>query len=345
MSSIKTILVTGGLGYIGSHTVVELFNKQYLKENKVKNEYDVVIVDDCSTCSEKVLSILENMVGKKIPFYKVSIVNKNVLEETFKRHKFYAVIHFAGKKAVGESVEKPLYYYENNFVGTLNLIELCLKYKINNFIFSSSCTVYGNRDDKPKEDEKLLFPINPYGRSKLFVEYMLKDIAKVEKDFKIALLRYCNPVAAHPSGKIGEDPFLKPINLFPVIQNLVRGTLKEMKIFGKDYPTKDGTCIRDYIHVYDLATAHILALKKMLETKQSKKINLGIGKGFTVLEIIKIAEFIVNDKIKYEITNRRDGDPECVICDNNLAKTYLNWNIKYSAVKEHIKHTWNWLNK
>ena len=150
----------------------------------MKNEYDVVIVDDCSTSSEKILAILENMVGKKIPFYKVSIVNKKDLEETFKRHKFYAVIHFAGKKAVGESVEKPLFYYENNFVGTLNLIELCLKYKVNNFIFSSSCTVYGNRDDKPKEDEKMLFPINLYGRSKLFIEYMLKDTAKIKKDLK-----------------------------------------------------------------------------------------------------------------------------------------------------------------
>ena len=174
----------------------------------MKNEYEVVILDDCSTCSEKILHILENMVGKKISFfYKVLIINKKDLEEQFKKHKLYAVIHFAGKKSVGESVEKPLFYYKNNFVGTLNLIELCLKYKVNNFIFSGSCTVYGKRDDKPKEDEKMLFPINPYGRSKLFIEYMLKDTAKIEKDFKIALLRYCNPVASHPLGKIGETHF------------------------------------------------------------------------------------------------------------------------------------------
>ena len=154
---------------------------------------------------------------KKIPFYKVSIVNKIDLEEPFKKNKFYAVIHFAGKKAVVESVEKPLFYYENNFVGTLNHVELCLKYKVNNLIFSSSCTVYGNRDDKPKEDKKMLFPVNPYGRSKLFIEYMLKVTVKFEKDFKVALLRYCNPIAGHSSGKIGEDPFLKPITLMTIL--------------------------------------------------------------------------------------------------------------------------------
>ena len=195
MSNAKTILITGGLGYIGSHTVVELFNKEYLQSNNINTNFEVIIIDDCSTCSDKIIPILEQMIKHKIYFYKISLNDKKALEEPFKKHEIYSVIHFAGKKSVNESIEKPLFYYENNFIGTFNLIEVCLKYKVNNFIFSSSCTVYGDRDDKPKEDEKFLFPINPYGRSKLFVEHMLKDTAKVNKDFKVVLLRYCNPVS------------------------------------------------------------------------------------------------------------------------------------------------------
>ena len=339
MSHAKTILVTGGLGYIGSHTVVELYNKDFLKENKIKSNYDVVILDDCSTCSEKVLPILENIIGKKIPFYKISIINKKDLEEPFKKHKIYAVIHFAGKKAVNESVEKPLLYYENNFTGTLNLIELCLKYKVNNFIFSSSCTVYGNRDDRPKEEEKMLFPINPYGRSKLFIEYMLKDVAKAEKNFKIALLRYCNPVGAHSSGKIGEDPFLKPTNLFPIIQNLVRGILKEMKIFGKDYPTKDGTCIRDYIHVTDLAQGHIIVLNVF--EKENEKLfnentiiyNMGSNKGYSVKEILETYEKANKIKLNYIYGDRRDGDATIALPDCSKIQKDLGWTPKIGLEK------------
>ena len=243
------------------------------------------------------------MIGEKIPFYECSICDKMALEEVFKNHQIYAIIHFAGKKSVEESVVDPLKYYENNFVGTLNLIELCLKYKVNNFIFSSSCTVYGNRDDNPNENEKMLFPINPYGRTKLFIEYMLKDIAKANKNFRVALLRYCNPVASHPSGEIGEDPFQKPTNLFPVIQNLIRGTLKEMTIFGKDYPTKDGTCIRDYIHVTDIAQGHIIVLNVF--EKENEKLfnenyviyNMGTNKGYSVKEIVETYEKANNSKL------------------------------------------------
>jgi len=175
MSNPKIILVTGGLGYIGSHTVIELYNRDYFDENKIKNKYKVIIVDDCSTCSKDILPILEKMIGEKIPFYECSICDKIALEEVFKNHQIYAIIHFAGKKSVEESVVDPLKYYENNFVGTLNLIELCLKYNVNNFIFSSSCTVYGNRDDSPNENEKMLFPINPYGRTKLFIEIKILE--------------------------------------------------------------------------------------------------------------------------------------------------------------------------
>ena len=348
MSEVKTILVTGGLGYIGSHTVVELYNKDYLKENNMKNEYNIVIVDDCSTCSEKILPILENMIGKKIPFYKVSIVDKKALEEPFKNHKIYAVIHFAGKKAVGESVENPLLYYENNFIGTFNLIKLCLKYKVNNFIFSSSCTVYGNRDDSPNEDDKMLFPINPYGRSKLFIEHMLKDTATANKDFKIALLRYCNPVAAHPSGKIGEDPFLKPTNLFPIIQNLVRGTLKEMKIFGKDYPTKDGTCIRDYIHVTDIAQGHIIVLNvfekenERLFNRNTVIYNMGTNKGFSVKEVIDMYEKANGIKLNYTYGERRSGDATIALPDCSKIQKELGWTPKI-GLEQMCKDSYNFV--
>ena len=271
------------------------------------------------------------MVGKKIAFYKLSIVNKEALEEPFKKHNIYAVIHFAAKKSVNESVEKPLLYYENNVCGTFNLIELCLKYNVNNFIFSSSCTVYGNRDDRPKEDDKMLFPINPYGRTKLFVEHMLKDTAKANKNFKVALLRYCNPVAAHPSGAIGEDPYMKPTNLFPVIQNLIRGTLKELKIFGKDYPTRDGTCIRDYIHVTDIAQGHIIALK--LFEKENEKLftdncviyNMGTNIGYSVKEVVEMYEKANGIKLNYTYGERRPGDATIALPDCTKIQKELGW--------------------
>ena len=320
----------------------------------INKNFEVVVVDDCSSCSERILPILEEMIKNKIYFYKLSLNDKNSLEEPFKYHQFYSVIHFAGKKSVNESIGKPLYYYENNFIGTFNLIELCLKYKVNNFIFSSSCTVYGNREDKPKEDEKHLFPINPYGRSKLFVEYMLKDIAKINPDFKVVLLRYCNPVSCHSSGLIGEDPFINPTNLFPVIQNLIRGTLKELIIFGNDYPTKDGTCIRDYIHVTDIAQGHIIVLK--LFEKENERLfqdncviyNMGTNKGYSVKEIVETYEKANNIKLNYRYGNRRKGDaaislPDCTKIYNDLGwmpKIELEQMCKdsYNFIKLHPKY-------
>ena len=350
MSSIKTILVTGGLGYIGSHTIVELFNKEYLKANDIKNNFEVVIIDDCSSCSDKILSILEGMIKHRILFYKVSLNDKNALEEPFKNHQFYAVIHFAGKKSVNESIEKPLYYYENNFIGTFNLIEMCLKYKVNNFIFSSSCTVYGNREDKPKEDEKYLFPINPYGKSKLFIEYMLKDTAKVNPDFKVVLLRYCNPVSCHSSGLIGEDPFLNPTNLFPVIQNLIRGTLKELIIFGNDYPTKDGTCIRDYIHVTDIAQGHIIVLnlfKKKYENLFNNNwviYNMGTNKGYSVKEIVETYEKANGIKLNYKYGSRRKGDATIALPDCSKIYKDLGW-IPKIELEQMCKDSYNFIKK
>ena len=350
MSDTKTILVTGGLGYIGSHTIVELFNNEYLKSNSIKNQFQVVILDDCSSCSDKILPILESMINHKIFFYKVSLNDKNALEECFKKHKYDVVIHFAGKKSVNESIDKPLFYYENNFIGTFNLIEICLKYKVNNFIFSSSCTVYGNREDKPNEDEKYLFPINPYGKSKLFIEYMLKDTAKVNPDFKVVILRYCNPVSCHSSGLIGEDPFSNPTNLFPVIQNLIRGTFKELIIFGNDYPTKDGTCIRDYIHVTDIAQGHVIVLK--LFEKENEKMfkdncviyNMGTNKGYSVKEIVDAYERANGIKLNYRYGNRRKGDATIALPDCSKIHKDLGW-IPKIDLDQMCKDSYNFIKK
>ena len=350
MSNKKTILITGGLGYIGSHTIVELFNEQYLKSNNIQSRFEIIIIDDCSSCSDKIIEILEEIIKHKIYFYKISLNDKKSLEEPFKNHKIYAVIHFAGKKSVNESIEKPLFYYENNFIGTFNLIEVCLKYKVNNFIFSSSCTVYGNREDKPKEDEKYLFPINPYGKSKLFIEYMLKDTAKVNKDFKVVLLRYCNPVSCHSSGLIGEDPLLNPTNLFPVIQNLIRGTLEKLIIFGNDYPTKDGTCIRDYIHVTDIAQGHIIVLK--LFSKENEKYfndnsvayNMGTNKGYSVKEIIETYEKSNGIKLNYVYGCRRKGDAAIALPDCTKIYNELGW-IPKIGLEQMCRDSYNFILK
>ena len=350
MSDLKIILVTGGLGYIGSHTIIELYNKNYLNANSIKNNYKVVIVDDCSTCPKETLSILEQMIGEKIPFYECSICDKTSLEEVFKKHQFYAAIHFAGKKSVEESIYDPLYYYQNNFVGSLNLIQLCLKYNVNNFIFSSSCTVYGNREDRPNEKENILFPINPYGRSKLFIEHMLKDTAKANKNFKVALLRYCNPVASHPSGEIGEDPFQKPTNLFPVIQNLIRGTIKEITIFGKDYPTKDGTCIRDYIHVTDIAQGHIISLNvfgkeyKYLFNENCVIYNMGTNKGYSVKEVVETYEKVNGIKLNYKYGKRRKGDATIALPDCSKIQKDLGW-IPKLGLEQMCKDSFNYIKK
>ena len=350
MSNLKTILVTGGLGFIGSHTIVELFNKEFLKSKGINDEFEIIIVDDCSSCSDKIIPVLEKMINHKIFFYKVSLLDKKALEEPFMNHKIFAIIHFAGKKSVNESIEKPLFYYENNFIGTFNLIEICLKYKVNNFIFSSSCTVYGNREDKPNENEKFLFPINPYGKSKLFIEYMLRDTAKVHNDFKVILLRYCNPVSSHSSGLIGEDPTIEPTNLFPVIQNLVRGTIKELIIFGNDYPTKDGTCIRDYIHVTDIAQGHILVLTLFNKNKETffkdnyAIYNMGTNKGYSVKEIVETYEKVNGIKINYRYSERRKGDAAIALPDCTKIYKDLGW-IPKIDLEEMCRNSYNYIKK
>ena len=350
MYNIKTILVTGGLGYIGSHTIVELYNEEFLKTKNIQNKFEIILVDDCSSCSDKILPVLEGMIKHKIIFYKISLMDKKLLEAPFLKHKIDAVIHFAGKKSVNESIEKPLYYYENNFIGTFNLLELCLKYKVNNFIFSSSCTVYGNREDKPNEDEKFLFPINPYGKSKLFIEYMLKDTAKVNPDFKVVLLRYCNPVSCHSSGFIGEDPFMKPTNLFPVIQNIIRGTLKELVIYGNDYPTKDGTCIRDYIHVTDIAQGHIIVLNLFQKSYEKFFIdncaiyNMGTNIGYSVKEVVETYEKVNGIKLNYRYGERRKGDAVIALPDCTKIYKELGWMPKIH-LEQMCKDSFNYIKK
>ena len=308
------ILVTGGLGYIGSHTIVELLSEEYLRSVNVEGSYDIVIIDDCSNATEKVLERLEEITKKKVRFYNVDILDVQTLEKVFASENFDTVIHFAGKKSVAESTKQPLLYYKNNVEGSINLIELCVKYNVNNFIFSSSSCVYGNRDDSATEEEKLLQPINTYGMTKLIVEKILIDVSKTNKSFKSVLLRYCNPVAAHKSGLIGENPTGVPANLFPVLENHIRGKTQKLFIFGNDYETRDGTAIRDYVHVSDIAKGHVLALKCFEEEKKDLfkdncvVYNMGTNTGYSVLEVVQTYMEATSAKINFEFTNRRPGD-------------------------------------
>lgn len=346
----KTILVTGGLGYIGSHTVNELFNQEYMKSLNIKETYDVVILDDCSNCSPKVLEILERITGHKIPFYNVDILNMPEMEKIFQKHNIYAVIHFAGKKSVAESQKDPLKYYSNNITGSINLIELCLKYKVNNFIFSSSACVYGNRNDSCTEDEKTLVPINAYGRTKLYIENILIDTSRANPQFKSVLLRYCNPVAAHKSGEIGENPLGVPANLFPVIENYVRGKSDKLYIFGNDYETRDGTCIRDYVHVVDIAQGHILALNCFL--KENEKLfteshviyNMGTNNGYSVKEVFDTYQQVNGIKFNFEYTARRPGDAAKAVPNSDKIKKELGWT-PTTTLAEMCKDSYNFVKR
>ena len=320
----KTLLITGGAGFIGSH---------FCKIAK-QNGYNPVVFDNLSTGHKEFV--------KWGDFVEGDLHDYNLLVETFKKYKPLAVIHFAASIEVGESVENPYKYYDNNVVSTLNLLKAMKDCKINNIIFSSTAATFGMPDSGIIDENTKQKPINPYGETKLIVEKMLEDFHKAY-GLNYIVLRYFNASGSDPDSELGEthEP---PNHIIPIVlEKYKKG--EEVKVFGGDWNTKDGTCIRDYIHVNDLAKAHILALKKMISTNQSKKINLGSGSGFSVLEIIKKSEEVVGDKIKYKIVERRAGDPETLVCNNKLAKEYLGWDIEFKDVKSHILHMWNWINK
>lgn len=330
----NTILVTGGAGFIGSHTAVEL-----LKQN-----YKVVIVDNLSNSSLESIKRIEQITGKSVEFYELDLLNDQDLEELFQNYHFDGVIHFAGLKAVGESVQKPLEYYQNNLISTLNLTEKILKYKVKSLIFSSSATVYGSNQNFPlKESSEAGIGItNPYGQSKYIQEKILEDISKANPDLKITILRYFNPIGAHESGLIGEDPNGIPNNLLPFVSQVAIGKLPELKVFGNDYPTPDGTGVRDYVHVVDLALGHIAALKN--QVYNFNVYNLGTGRGKSVLEIITAFEKSSGQKIPYSIQPRRDGDLAWSYANVQKAKDELDWQAKLSIEKACLD-SWNWQTK
>ena len=326
------ILVTGGAGFIGSHTVVELQNAGY----------DVVVVDNLSNSSEKSLERVEKITGKKVPFYKADILDREALNEIFDKEKIDAVIHFAGLKAVGESVEKPWEYYENNIAGTLTLVDVMRKHGVKNIIFSSSATVYGDPAFIPITEECPKGQCtNPYGWTKSMLEQILSDIQKADNEWNVILLRYFNPIGAHKSGTIGENPTGIPNNLMPYVTQVAVGKRPQLNVFGNDYDTHDGTGVRDYIHVVDLAIGHVKALKKIEEKAGLKIYNLGTGTGYSVLDIVKNFEAATGVKVPYVIGPRRPGDIATCYADASLAKKELGWEAQY-GIKEMCEDSWRW---
>ncbi len=326
-----SVLVTGGAGYIGSHTIIELD-----KANR-----DVVVVDNLCNSKPIALKRVEKIIGKKIKFYEIDCCDEAALREVFKKEKIDSVIHFAGLKAVGESVAIPLKYYENNLISTLSLLKVMKEFGCTNLVFSSSATVYGMPKSVPISEDFPLSATNPYGRTKLFIEEILRDYYKANPEMNIALLRYFNPIGAHESGTIGEDPNGIPNNLMPYITQVAIGKLKQLGVFGDDYPTHDGTGVRDYIHVCDLARGHVLAIAK-LETKPGVvTYNLGTGNGYSVLDMVKAFEKACGKKIDYKIAPRRPGDIAECYADPTLALNELGFKAEYDLDRM-CADSWRW---
>ncbi|WP_415326693.1 UDP-glucose 4-epimerase GalE [Chryseobacterium sp. MMS23-Vi53] len=329
------ILVTGGLGYIGSHTVVELLN----------NNFDVVIVDDLSHSEKFILKNIEEITGKKPVFYPFDLKRKELLTQVFDAHEIDGCINFAAFKAVGESQVKPIDYYENNLFSLINILQEFKEREISNFIFSSSCTVYGQADKMPiDENTPLKMPESVYGKTKQMGEEILIDFAKAYHR-KISLLRYFNPIGAHPSGKIGELPIGVPNNLVPYVMQTAAGIREKLNVWGDDYPTQDGTAVRDYIYVVDLAKAHVAALKRLMENKSDEPVvdiyNLGTGKGSSVLEVVKAFETANNVKVSYQICDRREGDITIAYANADKAEKELGWKSE-TSLEEALGTVWQW---
>ncbi|MDE6713482.1 MAG: UDP-glucose 4-epimerase GalE [Lachnospiraceae bacterium] len=326
------ILVTGGSGFIGSHTVVEL----------LESGREVVVIDNLSNSSPVALKRVEEITGKQVVFYQADIRDREALEEVFTKEKIESCIHFAGLKAVGESVEKPWEYYDNNITGTLTLVDVMRKHHVKNIIFSSSSTVYGDPDSVPVTEESPLKKCtNPYGSTKFMLEQILTDIQTADPEWNVVLLRYFNPIGAHKSGRIGENPNGIPNNLMPYITQVAVGKRERLGVFGNDYDTPDGTGVRDYIHVVDLARGHVKALKKIEEKAGLCIYNLGTGQGYSVLDVVKNFEEASGVKIPYEILPRRAGDIAANYADASKALRELGWKAEYT-LKDMCADSWNW---
>ena len=326
-----SILITGGAGYIGSHTCIEL----------VKSGHDIIVVDNLRNSRKESLNRVEKIIGKPIKFYEADIRDKEALRNIFKENKVEAAIHFAGLKAVGESAEIPMEYYENNLDSTFVLCDVMAEFGVKKLVFSSSATVYGMSKTMPLVETMPLGAINPYGRTKYFIEEILRDLYASDKDWSIALLRYFNPIGAHESGLIGEDPRGIPNNLMPYISQVAVGRLEKLRVFGNDYDTVDGTGVRDYIHVVDLADGHVKAVNWALANTGCEAINLGTGNGCSVLQLKDAFQEASGINIPFEIVDRRPGDPDEVYANADKAKSLLGWEAK-RTIAEMCRDAWNW---